>query len=51
MTDRAPDPLLRARALVLHDLAAYDAATPDPDTEQEVLRSSFIWSMEREVGG
>ncbi len=31
------------------DSDAYDAAAPDPDVEDDVLQSSFIWQMEREV--
>ena len=30
------------------DDAAYAAAAPDPDAEEEVLRASWIWTMERE---
>ena len=30
------------------DDAAYAAAAPDPDAEEEVLQASWIWTMERE---
>jgi hypothetical protein len=33
------------------DHAALDAAASAPDTEQVVLQSSFVWSVEREAGG
>ena len=33
------------------DDAAYAAAAPDLDAEQDVLQSSMIWTMEREAGG
>ncbi len=33
------------------DDAAYDAAAPDLDAEQEVLQASFILQMEREARG
>jgi hypothetical protein len=41
----------RYPAPMFPDEAAYDAAAPDLDAEQEVLQSSMIWTMEREARG
>lgn len=43
----APDPLLRARALVLHDLAVYDAATADVVSLLEDVVAERRWWVDQ----
>ncbi len=46
------DPLLRARALVLHDLAAYGASTPDVvDLVEDVVTERRWWVEQWPEGG
>ncbi|MGN6330616.1 MAG: hypothetical protein ACTHOD_03065 [Motilibacteraceae bacterium] len=49
--DPAHDPLLRARALVLHDLAAYGAATADVVDLVEDVVSERRWWVEQWPSG